>query len=104
MPEQSTFDNVSQSIFGFFDKVNQGLKTYWDGRIAANELQAKLAYSEAQKNSARTLAELEQGSAASNWGDPSNAGAGMGIDFSNPQTLLIGGAIALVAIAVLRGK
>lgn len=102
MEGQTTFDSVSQSLLGFFDRVNQGLKTYWDGRIAENEQQARLAYSEAQKNSARTIAELERGAAGSNWSDPDAVTAG--IDLSNPQTLLIGAAVVLVAVAALRGK
>ena len=100
MEGQTTFDSISQSVFGFFDRINQGISTYFDGRIAVNEQQARLAYSEAQKDSARTIADLERGSAASNWSDPDT----LGVDLSNPQTLLIGAAVLLVAVAALRGK
>ncbi len=96
----NTFEDVSDFVFGAFDRISQGVSTYLDGAIAFNEAEARLAQSKADRESYQTLNGLETGSTASAWGniDP------IGVNLGSTQGLLVVAGVGLAVLAVLKAK
>lgn len=96
----NTFDDVSNFVFGAFDRISQGVSTYFDGAIAYNEAEARLAQSKLDKQSYQSLSGLETGSTASAWGniDP------VGINLGSTQGMLVVAGVGLAIFAVLKAK
>lgn len=98
MTQPTTFDNVSNFVFGVFDRVSQGVTSYFDTATAFNEAEARLKQAQAEKRSYDTINDLETGSAASSWGNVDVPN----FDLGSTQGLLVVAGVGLAAVALLR--
>lgn len=101
MEGQTFLDQTSNFVFGVFDRVAQGVSTYFDGAIQFNEAKAALNQSKADRDKVNILDNLAVGTKSSTLGDPDNV---LDFNLNSAQGMLVIAGLGLAVFAIARAK
>jgi|GEM_PF-7032358 len=93
------FDQFTDGLTSVFDSISNGVKTFYDGRIAVNTAEARLALSESQRNNAEAINDISKGQGAISWNSPQPTTMTDGL---NAQNIMVLAGLGLVVFAIAR--